>query len=241
MGMGGAFTAVADDVNAIFYNPAGLDYIGQSDLSFGYDQRSGNGRSFNMNDIRLVQPLGNLGTIGIVYGQRDIDLLLLSPGAQNWAGYLYKTGLFYDEYVNGIKPWGFWAGIDCSGLVQRCANAAGYTRVPILSDATYSEPYHVEGTMINTFNDPQYSSTVTSSSNLDFDLIEVGDIIHFSANLALDRPQHYAIVYQKGYSLSELLVIHTNGGGLDAWHHKVKMSQLSEFGGRAFNIHRLKP
>lgn len=36
-GMGNAFTAVADDVNAIFYNPAGLAYLDEPHMSLGID------------------------------------------------------------------------------------------------------------------------------------------------------------------------------------------------------------
>jgi len=35
MAMGGAFTAVADDANALFYNPAGLAYLPKADINIG--------------------------------------------------------------------------------------------------------------------------------------------------------------------------------------------------------------
>ena len=35
-GMGDAFTAIANDVTAIFYNPAGLTQLTGTDFSFGY-------------------------------------------------------------------------------------------------------------------------------------------------------------------------------------------------------------
>jgi len=183
--------------------------------------------------------------MGIIYsfGNKDsIELfnnkLSKSPSAKNWAEYLYKTGLDYDEYYGKDaekKPWRYWAGIDCTGLIQRCANAAGYTKVDTLQDISNSEPYHVKGE-INDFK--PYSYLVTSSNNLDYDLIEAGDIIHFPT---VSGPvQHFAIVCQKGYSLDEILVIHANGGGADAWQWKVISSKLSYFG-RPFNVYRLSP
>ena len=35
MAMGGAFTAVADDADALFYNPAGLAYLPNADINVG--------------------------------------------------------------------------------------------------------------------------------------------------------------------------------------------------------------
>ncbi len=195
------------------------------------------------------------GTSGVIYsfGNKDsIELfnkkLQRSPNAQNWAGYLYETGLFYNEWKQWFyqgqakySPFGLWAGIDCSGLIQRCANAAGYSRIPYIVDYSGSDPYHVSpenNIIINNFNDPKYSVLVTSSGDLNLDSVQVGDIVHFPA-LGQDIPQHWGIISAvNGSSLDQIMVINAYGGGTDASIHKVREMSLSSFG-RPFDILKL--
>ena len=47
LGMGGAFTAVANDVTAAYYNPAGLAALDYPQLSLMHDQRYGNLVNYN--------------------------------------------------------------------------------------------------------------------------------------------------------------------------------------------------
>jgi protease-4 len=58
IGMGGAFTAVADDINSIYYNPAGL-----GDLAFGYSfgNQDLHGGAYSNNSFNML----NLGFLGI--------------------------------------------------------------------------------------------------------------------------------------------------------------------------------
>jgi len=177
---------------------------------------------------------------GIIYsfGNKDsIELfnrkLQKSPSAQNWADYLYKTGLFYEEYISGTSPTGYWAGIDCSGLVQRCANIAGYNRIPILQDIIGTEPYHV-GNEINNFNSSQYSYLLTSSSNFDPLPIQPGDIVHFPGS-----PQHWAIVSGTGLTLYDITIIHAYYSN-EPFLRKVQETYLYEIN-RGFNVYRLIP
>ncbi|MDD5688192.1 MAG: type IX secretion system membrane protein PorP/SprF [Elusimicrobia bacterium] len=66
-GMSGAFTAVANDANALFYNPAGMTLLKKAEftsnygrLFMGLDDNSSIGSSF----LGYVQPLGKYGTPG---------------------------------------------------------------------------------------------------------------------------------------------------------------------------------
>lgn len=60
-GLGGAFTAVADDVNAISYNPAGLAYLKRSEMGF---TRAELVEGINYNFLGYSRPAAN-GTIGL--------------------------------------------------------------------------------------------------------------------------------------------------------------------------------
>ncbi|OGS43924.1 MAG: hypothetical protein A2539_03555 [Elusimicrobia bacterium RIFOXYD2_FULL_34_15] len=57
----GAFTAVADDSNSIFYNPAGMSFIKQNDISFTHSSWL---ESINFENISCVLPLKNKYSIG---------------------------------------------------------------------------------------------------------------------------------------------------------------------------------
>jgi len=71
LGMGGAFTAVADDSNAPLYNPAGLALVKHQELSLmsatlfsGLDDVN-----IGLNSLSYVYPLGSkLGGIGLAWG-----------------------------------------------------------------------------------------------------------------------------------------------------------------------------
>ncbi|MEK7643747.1 MAG: hypothetical protein AAB390_00375, partial [Patescibacteria group bacterium] len=67
-GLGGAFTAISDDANALFYNPAGISNLKKAELTSNYgrlflglDDNSSIGSSF----IGYAQPTEKYGTPGI--------------------------------------------------------------------------------------------------------------------------------------------------------------------------------
>jgi hypothetical protein len=73
LGMGGAFVALADDVTASYWNPAGLGQLESSQLAAMYSLMSMD-RMHNF--ITYAQPLGKLGTLGaslLNFGVRNID------------------------------------------------------------------------------------------------------------------------------------------------------------------------
>lgn len=75
-GMGGAFTAVADDAFSMFYNPAGLALVRGCEIPFASNQRLGGvnqgfgGVAYNMRDIRTSN-IDELGTVAFSYTNFD--------------------------------------------------------------------------------------------------------------------------------------------------------------------------
>lgn len=73
LGMGGAFTSIADDGSALLWNPAGLSQLKNIELTGMYSILS-LGRQQNYASVSL--PVSNIGTFGIgfiQYGVYDID------------------------------------------------------------------------------------------------------------------------------------------------------------------------
>ena len=73
LGMGGAFTAIADDATATYWNPGGLGQMNSRQLAAMYSIMSLD-RTHNF--ISYVQPLGSAGTFGISwinFGVAKID------------------------------------------------------------------------------------------------------------------------------------------------------------------------
>ncbi len=74
VGMGNAFTAIADDPGAIFYNPAGLIWIKKSQLSVLYNRESRHinitGENTYVSFAGLVLPLKEKFSLGIAGTQR---------------------------------------------------------------------------------------------------------------------------------------------------------------------------
>ena len=88
MGMGGAFIAVADDVNTVYWNPAGLSNV--MDRQFGWQRAVKNRESMNYIDVyEVVIPIKKgWSAIGISY-VNDRDLPEYRDGSQS--AYEYKS------------------------------------------------------------------------------------------------------------------------------------------------------
>ncbi|GAJ14876.1 unnamed protein product, partial [marine sediment metagenome] len=91
--MGNAYTALADDVNAIYYNPAGLAQLDESQFTSGYgklywglDDGSNLGSGF----VGYAHPLYHWGTLGVGW---------LNFGLQG----LYRENSFILSYGNTLK------------------------------------------------------------------------------------------------------------------------------------------
>lgn len=62
VGMGGAFVSVADDITAMYWNPAGLAQLTQSEALFSYTQWIAD---VTFNYAAFTAPLGNAGVFGV--------------------------------------------------------------------------------------------------------------------------------------------------------------------------------
>ena len=58
-GMGGTYAAIANDVNAVYWNPGGLGFLERKELTGMYSQY------FNYEYAAYVHPVENLGTFGL--------------------------------------------------------------------------------------------------------------------------------------------------------------------------------
>jgi len=61
-GMGEAFVAVANDVNALYWNPAGLSQLKDKEISFGHTEWF---QDIKYEYMGWINPVGKLGTLGI--------------------------------------------------------------------------------------------------------------------------------------------------------------------------------
>jgi len=77
--LGGAFTSLANDVHALYYNPSGLMYLRRKEFAATYGLlQTGLVDKSNVSDsyVAYGQPLnGNLGTLGFSWQQTSLDTL----------------------------------------------------------------------------------------------------------------------------------------------------------------------
>jgi len=66
-GLGRAFVALADDPSAVFWNPAGLEYVPRMSFSLFHTPLIVQGASYDF--IGFVYPTLQLGTVGIGYAR----------------------------------------------------------------------------------------------------------------------------------------------------------------------------
>lgn len=86
LGMGGAFTALADDASAAYWNPAGLAGMGSPELLFMHAEQFGDLATHDF--FGYVQPLSNVdsrseGTIGFAAIRFGVDDIILTRDAFN--------------------------------------------------------------------------------------------------------------------------------------------------------------
>ncbi|MFA6004507.1 MAG: type IX secretion system membrane protein PorP/SprF [Elusimicrobiota bacterium] len=152
VGMGNAFTAVADDVYAIHYNPAGLATLDRPELAVSYAKlMTGLSDNSNIQNSFLAyeSPIqeGRLGTAGIAWNQFSLESL-------------YKENSIYGSYGRELfetyYPHKFFGGISLKYL-NRAVGAVDVADRPLNNTGAV-----VAG------SDPVLKSA--SRSNLDVDL-----------------------------------------------------------------------
>ncbi|MDD5688189.1 MAG: LysM peptidoglycan-binding domain-containing protein [Elusimicrobia bacterium] len=122
--MGGAFTAISDDSNAIFYNPAGLYLIKNNEFSASFGRLYyGLTDNSNISDsvISYINPFGEYGTVGM--GIRTISL-----------SSLYSEKMILFSYGIRIKP-KLGIGLTMKSLSHKFG-ADDYTENAISDDGT---------------------------------------------------------------------------------------------------------
>jgi len=98
LGMGNAFIAVADNKDAIYYNPAGLNLIGslgnfESNPDMGYMPK--NGFDWRVLNISFEYPGSMMGDIMSICGTKGISGLFSSPCPELWYRLMGRRG--YDK------------------------------------------------------------------------------------------------------------------------------------------------
>ncbi|MCX5785385.1 MAG: hypothetical protein NTX59_06825 [Elusimicrobia bacterium] len=107
-GMGDAFTAVADDINAIYYNPAGLADIGRpkamASHSILYSGLS-DGSSLGLSNAAFAMPLdnGRLGGLGFLWNQFSLSGIYAEKAMQLSYGYRFPKGTSLEKFSVGTS------------------------------------------------------------------------------------------------------------------------------------------
>ena len=104
IGMGGAFTAIADDATATVWNPAGLGSA--ADLSFNLStQQLDLDRSHNF--IALTKALGSAGSIGLAVTNAGVSGIEQYDARERYGGTLdYSTNAYSLSYGIGFGSFG---------------------------------------------------------------------------------------------------------------------------------------
>ena len=84
-GMGQAFSAVADDINTLSFNPAGLGNIRSSQVGYGYESFAA---GIQYDFLGLAVPISDLGVLGFGYiDMGTVDNAFFQPQALEAAGH----------------------------------------------------------------------------------------------------------------------------------------------------------
>jgi len=108
IGMGNAYTGLADDVNAIYYNPAGLAQLDESQFTSGYGKLYwglDDGSSLGSGFVGYAHPLYNWGTLGAGW---------LNFGLQGF----YQENSFIFSYGRSLRK-GLFAGFNLKLLCKK--------------------------------------------------------------------------------------------------------------------------
>jgi hypothetical protein len=105
IGLGGAFTAIADDATATVWNPAGLGSTPDLSLNFS-TQRLDLDRSHNF--IALTKTLGSAGSIGLAVTNAGVSGISQYDNKENYGGeFDYSANAYSLSYGIGIGNFSF--------------------------------------------------------------------------------------------------------------------------------------
>ena len=88
MAMGGAFTGLADDINSVYWNPAGLTQLENKQIT--YTMTLANRDEYNYDDfIAYAQPIEDVGTIGVSFINSGYDQSPFFELVDHWFVFSY--------------------------------------------------------------------------------------------------------------------------------------------------------
>jgi hypothetical protein len=147
-GLGNAFTAIADDAYAAYYNPAGLVQMNRSEFTASYERLYAglsDGSQIARSYIGYVHPLKKSSALGISYLSLDLSGL-------------YSESTIAFSYAYALQErWNLGANIK---LLRKSFGSDAYTQSAINSDT---------GASLNA-PDPLFAKNGTSKSAASFDL-----------------------------------------------------------------------
>ncbi len=123
--MGGAFTSIANDASALYWNPAGAAALTKYETMFTYTSLFKD-LDINLNYFALVIPTEDWGSFGISvtaldYGDMEVTTELYPEGTgENFSAASYAFGL---SYARNITEW-FAAGITVKYITEGIFNSS---------------------------------------------------------------------------------------------------------------------
>jgi hypothetical protein len=123
--MGGAFTSIANDASALYWNPAGAAFLDQFEAMFTYTTLYKD-LGINLNYLALVLPSGELGNFGLSvtvldYGDMDVTTESFPEGTgEKFSASSYAFGLTYARVITES----FSAGISVKYVLENIFNSS---------------------------------------------------------------------------------------------------------------------
>jgi len=108
--LGGAFTAMVDDAEAAYWNPAGLGMIGKREVNFSHLSWIA---EVNLDALIYTQPISRLGTFALSFTQLGTeDMIVTTTQQQEGTGEMFTyrdlaIGLSYARYLSDAFSVGF--------------------------------------------------------------------------------------------------------------------------------------
>lgn len=172
LGMGTAFTAVANDYSAAYYNPAGLGQIKLNEVSFGLSNLSyGNTSSFLNNNQSTTNSATNLNSVGLVYS---------APTAQGSLVFALGYGR-QSEFTTGLSFSGF---NPKSSIIQSWA-PNGNSYADLANNAAYQLYLANIDTLLGTFISPILDSLTQSGK-----VLEGGGINYYTVSGSIEATRN---------------------------------------------------
>jgi len=123
--MGGAYTSVASDASALYWNPSGIAGLEKNQAMFTYTNLF-NDLDITLNYFALVFPAGDVGSFGVSvtaldYGEMDVTTEYYPEGTgEKFSAASYAFGL---SYARTLTEW-FTAGVTVKYITEQIFNSS---------------------------------------------------------------------------------------------------------------------